>query len=93
LPFLIFVTVDLLLRLVAMAMTIAPLHFLRNVSRNVVEASINPDHDGAYEHKKPACHQPPTPSGTPARHLFLRGLHGAVDVALACLYVILGHHL
>src|SRR5262245_12565373 len=36
---------------------------------------------------------PPTPSRAPARHLFLCGLHGAVDVALATLNVIFGHHL
>src|SRR5262245_58520814 len=31
--------------------------------------------------------------GAPARHLFLCGLHGAVDMALATLNVIFGHHL
>ena len=53
---------------------------VRHVSRNVVQASINPHRGGTYEHQQRACHQRPTPSGA---HLFLRSLHGAVDVALA----------
>ena len=58
---------------------------MRNIRRDVVEARIDRHRDSEYEHK---LQRLPL-----ARHLFLCGLHGAMHVALASLYVILGHHL
>ena len=65
---------------------------MRNIRRDVVEARIDRHRDSEYEHKRRADYDPPA-SPVPARHLFLCGLHGAMHVALASLYVILGHHL